>query len=84
MFLDFTEGHWVDLYGPLWPAGSLPPLQMRTMTGDLEDATALPGDVPNHKTHSAGFFLRLIAAWVAMGFRRPKIDYVAGNLDIRG
>lgn len=81
IFLDFTDGHWVDLYGALWPDGSLPPLQMRTMTGDLDDASALPSDVPNHKTHSAGFFLRLIGAWAAMGFRRPKIDYVEGPLD---
>jgi len=83
MFLDFTEGHWVDLYGPLWPEGTLPPLQLRTMTGDLDDPSALPGDVPNHKTHSAGFFVRLIGAWAAMGFRRPKIDYVEGVLDVR-
>ncbi|WP_205602471.1 GFA family protein [Chelativorans alearense] len=83
MFLDFTEGHWVDLYGSLWPEGSLPPLQMRTMTADLDDPSALPGDVPNHKTHSVGFFVRLVGAWAAMGFRRPKIDYVEGVLDVR-
>jgi len=83
MFLDFTDGHWVDLYGPLWPEGTLPPLQMRTMTGDLDDPSALPDDVPNLKGHSAGFFVRLIGAWAAMGFRRPKIDYVQGVLDVR-
>jgi hypothetical protein len=82
MMLDFTDGHWVDLYGPLWPEGALPPLQMRTMTGDLDDASTLPDDVPNHRTHSAGFFIRLILAWAAMGFRRPKIDYVEGVLDV--
>ena len=82
MFLDFTEGHWIDLYGHLWPADTLPPLQMRTMTGDLEDPSALPGDVPNLKKHSAGFFVRLLGAWAAMGFRRPKIGYVEGALDV--
>lgn len=84
MFLDFTNGHWVSLYSSRWPEGTLPPLQMRTMTSDLDDPSALPGDVPNLKTHSMGFFFRLIRAWIAMGFRRPKIDYVEGGLDVRG
>jgi len=82
MFLDFTQGHWIDLYGHLWPQGALPPMQMRTMTGDLDDRSLLPCDVPNLKTHSARFFLRLIGAWAAMGFRTPKIDYVQGVLDL--
>ena len=84
IFLDFTDGHWIDLYGLLWPEDSLPPLQMRTMVGDMEaPANTLPDDAPNHKTHSTGFFLRLIRAWAAMGFRHPKIDYVKGDLDVR-
>ncbi|MBE7731465.1 hypothetical protein H0482_00055 [Devosia sp. CC-YST696] len=84
MFLDFTEGHWIDLYSVLWPENTLPPLQMRTMAGDLDDPSKLPNDVPNLKSHSPTFFVRLIAAWIAMGFRRPKIDYVNGVLDISG
>lgn len=83
MFLDFTDGHWVDLYGPLWPEGSLPTLQMRTMAGDLDDLSMLPEDVPIHKTHSPRFFLTLIGAWISMGFRRPKINCVEGVLDVR-
>ena len=84
IFLDFTDGHWIDLYGLLWPKNRLPPLEMRTMVGDMDaPASTLPGDVPNHKTHSAGFFLRLIWDWAAMGFRRPKIDYVKEALDVR-
>lgn len=83
IFLDFTDGHWVDLYGRLWSEGALPPLQMRTMTGDLDDPSVLPDDVPNLKRHSTGFFVRLLVAWAAMGFRRPKIDYVEGVLDVR-
>lgn len=82
MFLDFTQGHWIDLYGKLWQAGTLPPLQMRTMTSDLVDRAGLPDDVPNLKTHSARFFFRLIGAWAAMRFRTPKIDYVQGQLDL--
>lgn len=82
MFLDFTQGHWIDLYGHLWPEEALPPLQLRTMTGDLDDPSHLPHDVPNLKTHSPKFFLRLIGAWAAMGFRTPKIGYVQGRLDL--
>jgi hypothetical protein len=32
MFLDFSGGHWLSIYGGLWPAGTLPALDLRTMT----------------------------------------------------
>lgn len=82
MFLDFTQGHWIDLYATLWPQGTLPPLEMRTMAADLDDRTHLPADVPNHSRHSAAFFVRLLTAWAAMGFRRPKIGDVHGPLHV--
>ncbi len=73
MFLDFELGHWLSLYGLLWPAGSRPPLEMRTMTEDLDDRRVLPDDAPIPKSKNATFFLRLLGAWVAMGFRVPKV-----------
>lgn len=73
MFLDFELGHWLSLYGSLWPADSRPAIEMRTMTQDLDDRSALPDDVPNPKRQNATFFLRLLGAWVAMGFRVPKV-----------
>lgn len=73
VFLEFKGGHWLSLYGGLWPDGALPPLEMRTMTGDLPDASVLPGDVPNLKRQSGVFFARLLKAWIAMGFRSPRI-----------
>lgn len=73
VFLDFTKGHWLSLYGSLWPAGTLPPLEMRTMASDLPSGVALPDDVPNPKHYSVSFFAKLLGAWVAMGFRRPTI-----------
>lgn len=82
IFLEFTKGHWIDLYGHLWPQGTLPPLQLRTMTSDLDDPAALPGNVPNLKTQSLGFFARLMLAWIKMGFRVPAIDYVKGDLKL--
>jgi len=73
VFLEFEGGHWLSLYGGLWPDGTLPPLEMRTMTGDLPDASVLPSDVPNLKRQSGVFFAKLLKAWIAMGFRSPRI-----------
>ena len=56
-------------------------LEMRTMTMDLPAGTALPGDVPNAKRQSFQFFVKLVRAWIAMGFRNPKIS-VNGALHV--
>ena len=45
------------------------------MTKDLPEGIVLPNDVPNPKRHTPGFMLKLMGAWVAMGFRTPKIDW---------
>ena len=66
-------GHWLSLYGGLWPDGALPQLELRTMTSDLTDEAVLPDDVPNAKKQNLTFFAKLIGAWVAMGFRNPKM-----------
>jgi hypothetical protein len=72
MFLDFTKGHWLTIYRNRFPAGA-PPLEMRVMTHDRRDDVELADDLPNYDGHSGKFMLRLIAAWIAMGFRRPEI-----------
>lgn len=72
VYLAFKGGHWFSLYGILWPEGTLPPPEMRTMTSDLPDGASLPDDIPNAKKQSLGFFAKLFGAWVAMGFRNPK------------
>ncbi|MDE2266769.1 MAG: hypothetical protein KGL29_12765 [Alphaproteobacteria bacterium] len=74
MFLDFTKGHWLTLYRNRIPAGA-PHIALRVMTQDRRDIVALPDDVPVYAAHSGKFLLRLIAAWIAMGFRRPEIDW---------
>jgi hypothetical protein len=81
VFLEFENGHWLSLYGRLWPAGTLPRLEMRTMTADLPAGAALPDDVPNGKRQPISFFVKLLRAWIAMGFRSPKIAFVEGRLD---
>ncbi|WP_047855216.1 GFA family protein [Archangium gephyra] len=84
IFLEFQNGHWLSLYGCLWPAGTLPRLELRTMTSDLpaDRARALPDDVPNSKTQSVSFFVKLLGAWIAMGFRSPKVTGVSGEIQV--
>jgi hypothetical protein len=77
--LDFTKGHWLSLYGCLWSAHTLPAIQMRTMTSDALEGTIFSDDVPNHKRYAFSFFAKLISAWVAMGFKIPKV-FVNGTL----
>ncbi len=74
VFLEFKGGHWLSLYAGLWPAGTAPAPELRTMTKDLPEGTRLPDDMPNARTQSIGFMARLFAAWAGMGFRNPKID----------
>jgi hypothetical protein len=80
VFLEFQNGHWLSLYGRLWPEGTLPPVELRTMTSDLPDAAVLSNDVPNGKRQSLSFFAKLLGAWIAMGFRSPKITFVEGEI----
>ena len=81
VFLEFQGGHWLSIYTTLWPEGSVPPLEMRTMAMDLPDPSVLPDDVPNGRRQPFAFMARLLGAWIAMGFRSPKIP-VAGTIDI--
>lgn len=80
MFLEFTHGHWLSVYGGLWPAASLPSLQLRTMTRSRAEGVVLPDDVPNPATHTFSFYAKLFGAWAAMSFRVPKIEFVKGQL----
>lgn len=80
LFLEVKGGHWLSIYLHLWPERDRPKPQMRTMTGDLADASRLPDDIPNLKTHTITFYAKLLGAWIAMGFRNPRIE-VAGPID---
>jgi hypothetical protein len=74
MFLDFTRGHWLTMYRDRFPAGA-PPLEMRVMTRDRRDGVELAHDLPNYDGPSGKFMLKLVAAWIAMGFRKPEITW---------
>jgi hypothetical protein len=74
MFLDFTGGHWLSMYRNRFPAGG-PPLDVRIMTRERRAGVELAKGVPSYETHSGKFMVKLIAAWIAMGFRRPQITW---------
>jgi hypothetical protein len=74
MFLDFTRGHWLSMFRNRF-ATDAPLLEMRVMTEERRDGVELADDVPNYPRHSGKFMLKLIASWIAMGFRRPEISW---------
>ena len=80
VFLEMKGAHWLSLYTHLWPEDARPKPELRTMTGDLPEASALPADIPNLRTHTMSFYAKLLGAWIAMGFRNPKIT-TAGTID---
>lgn len=80
VFLELKGAHWLSLYLHLWPRETRPQARMRSMVGDLPDASGLPDDIPNLKGHTLSFYAKLLGAWIAMGFRNPRID-VAGNVN---
>lgn len=80
VFLEMKGAHWLSLYLHLWPEETRPKAELRTMVGDLADTSGLPADIPNLKSHTVAFYAKLLAAWIAMGFRNPKIA-IAGKVD---
>lgn len=81
IFLELKGAHWLSVYLHLWPVGMRPKAEIRTMTGDLDDMSGLPDDIPNLKAHTLSFYAKLLAAWVGMGLRNPKIE-VTGRVDV--
>ncbi|AMN43126.1 GFA family protein [Rhodoplanes sp. Z2-YC6860] len=75
MFLDFTKGHWLTVYRGRLPS-DMPPATMRMMTGERPSGVTLPDDLANYPSFSGKFMLKLLGAWMAMGFRRPAVDGV--------
>lgn len=77
MFLEFQKGHWLSVYAGRLGAGAPPP-EMRVMAADTPDNVELPDDMPNLASHNGRFMWRLLTAWVAMGFRVPKVAGLPG------
>src|SRR5258708_21692390 len=72
MFLDFPKGHWLSMFRNRFPTGA-PPLEIRVMTKERRVGVELADHLPNHRGHSGKFMLKLIAAWIALGLRRPEV-----------
>jgi hypothetical protein len=75
MFLDFTKGHWLTVYRGRLP-GDIPSATVRMMTAERPDGVMLPDDMANYPGHPGKFLLKLLGAWMAMGFKRPAVDGV--------
>jgi hypothetical protein len=74
MFLEFEKGHWISVYAARLPQAERPPVEMRTMLRDAPAGTQHSDGIPGSSTQSASFMARLLWAWIAMGFRSPKIE----------
>ncbi|MGC1301094.1 MAG: DUF6151 family protein [Caulobacteraceae bacterium] len=72
MFLDFTKGHWLTVFRDRL-TGEAPAPQMRVMAKDRAQGVVLSDAIATYDTHPAGAMGRLLAAWAAMGFRRPAV-----------
>lgn len=74
VFLEFKGGHWLSLYSSLWPASEAPAPDIRTMTSDRAASVALDSAIPSGKWQTMGFYGKLLTAWIAMGFKVPRIE----------
>ncbi len=80
IFTEFQNGHWLSLYAGLWPAAQRPAMQVRTVTSDLPADTMLDDRLPNAKSQNFAFIAGLMGAWIAMGFKVPKVE-VPGTIE---
>jgi hypothetical protein len=74
VFTEFQGGHWLSLFAGLWPADQRPAMQIRTQTGDVPEGTTFDETLPAGGMVTAGFYARLLGAWIAMGFKVPKVE----------
>ena len=84
MLVEFDGGHWASLYGSLWPAGTLPALDLHTMTGDRLETRPLDDGVPAGRWATTKFFATLLGAWIAMGFRQPALAAETPEIVLEG
>lgn len=75
MVVDFTPGHWLSVYSGRLPPPAPEP-RIGIMTRDRPaDAAPLAATPPAYPTQPPAFFFKLLGAWAAMGFRRPKLTW---------
>ena len=74
MFLDFTPAHWLTVFRDRLAAPTPDP-QFCTMAKDKPEGLERSNAIPAYDTQPPRFFIKLLAAWAAMGFRRPKVAW---------
>jgi hypothetical protein len=74
MFGDFTKGHWLPLYRYRFADGGLAP-ELRMMTRSRRAGIVLADDVPTYPGFPPKFLFKLLAAFAAMRFRKPLMDF---------
>lgn len=82
ILLDYQGGHWLSVYARRWPADVRPAMKLRASTEDLPAGTSLDAALPSGRLPTLGFIARLLMAWVAMGFRKPRIAIDGGAIQI--
>lgn len=73
VFLEFQGAHWLSIFAGMWPEAQRPAMQIRTQTGDVPAGTTLDSRLPSGGMVTAGFYGKLLGAWIAMGLKTPKI-----------
>jgi hypothetical protein len=74
MFGDFTKGHWLPLYRYRFAGGGVAP-QMRIMTRSRRADVIFADDVPAYSGFPPRFLFKLLAAWAAMKFQKPRMTF---------
>lgn len=74
MFVEFTRGHWLTMFLDRL-SGQAPEPQMCVMTKYRPEGLELPRGIPAYGTLPPRLMIKLLAAWAAMGFRRPTIAW---------
>lgn len=72
LFLDFEPGHWVSVYLQRFDVPAPEPT-MRLHTRFMPPGDPPDDTLPRYRGFAPAMIARLLAAWVAMGFRRPNI-----------
>jgi len=73
VLLDFEPGHWVSMYQQRFDP-QVPRARMRVQTRFMTSDDRPDDGLPLHQGFPFGMIARLLAAWLAMGFGRPKVS----------
>lgn len=71
LFIDVTVAHWITFYADRLAVR--PPVEMRVMTKYRTSTLPYPDDAGVYAGHTPRFVFRVLGAWIAMGFARPRL-----------